>query len=420
MRRGCLREILTAVERCRRIAGGLLGFARRQPLELGPVDTAGVLRATLEMREARLTAAGIEVAMDVAGDLPPVRGDAHQLQQVFLNVLVNAEQALAEGGRTFRVTARRADEYGPQVVIEFCNDGPPIPADQLPRVFEPLFTTKPTDEGTGLGLYICQRIVSEHGGEITVRSQPGRAAARAGGRARRRRHRARPRAGVGGAPRPFVVAGVFERPADPSRIARNELEVRFHLPDLEALLPFHDRVDRFAVVLAPGADADAAARWIEGIAFGTRAYGSAALAEEASATFLVISRFHDAIGIVTILASAIFLLCVMIIRVDERRADVARCGWWGSAAAPSSARSCWRRSASRWSAARWARRWGWACRGGQRALRAGLRHHAPLRAGDAAHRGARGGGAGAAAGRGGRRAGGVAGGATPPQRLGER
>jgi putative ABC transport system permease protein len=124
------------------------------------------------------------------------------------------------------------------------------------------------------------------------------------------------------APRPFVVAGVFERPADPSRIARNELEVRFHLPDLEALLPLHDRVDRFAVVLAPGADPEAAARWIESIAFGTRAYGSARLAEEASATFLVISRFHDAIGIVTILASGVFLLCVMIIRVDERRGDV--------------------------------------------------------------------------------------------------
>jgi putative ABC transport system permease protein len=124
------------------------------------------------------------------------------------------------------------------------------------------------------------------------------------------------------AARPFVVAGVFERAADPSRIARNELEVRFHLPDLEALLPFHDRVDRFAVILAPGADADSAARWIESIAFGTRAYGSRRLAEEASATFLVVSRFHDAIGIVTILASAIFLLCVMIIRVDERRADV--------------------------------------------------------------------------------------------------
>lgn len=126
-----------------------------------------------------------------------------------------------------------------------------------------------------------------------------------------------------GQARPFVVAGVFERQADPNRISRNEMELRFHLPDLEALLPQKDRVDRFAVVLKPGANPDSAARWIEGVAFGTRAYGSAALASESSATFRVISRFHDAIGIVTILASAIFLLCVMIIRVDERRRDMA-------------------------------------------------------------------------------------------------
>jgi putative ABC transport system permease protein len=125
-----------------------------------------------------------------------------------------------------------------------------------------------------------------------------------------------------GAPRAFVVAGVFEREADPNRISRNEMELRFHLPDLQALLPQPDRVDRFAVVLEPGARADSAARWVEGVAFGTRAYGSAALANETSATFRVVSRFHDAIGIVTILASAIFLLCVMIIRVDERRRDM--------------------------------------------------------------------------------------------------
>jgi putative ABC transport system permease protein len=121
---------------------------------------------------------------------------------------------------------------------------------------------------------------------------------------------------------PFVVAGVFEREADPNRISRNEMELRFHLPDLEALLPQKDRVDRFAVVLRPGTSADSVARWIEGVAFGTRAYGSAALASQSSATFRVISRFHDAIGIVTILASAIFLLCVMIIRVDERKRDM--------------------------------------------------------------------------------------------------
>lgn len=133
--------------------------------------------------------------------------------------------------------------------------------------------------------------------------------------------RARALAGTGEA-RPFVVAGVFEREADPNRIARNDYEVRLHLPDLEAMLPTRDRVDRFAIVLAPGADADSAARWIESVAFGTRAYGSAALAERTSATFAVVSRFHDAIGIVTILASAIFLLCVMVIRVDERKRDM--------------------------------------------------------------------------------------------------
>lgn len=133
--------------------------------------------------------------------------------------------------------------------------------------------------------------------------------------------RARAMAGIGAA-RAFVVAGVFEREADPNRIARNDYEVRLHLPDLEAMLPTRDRVDRFAIVLAPGANADSAARWIEGTAFGTRAYGSAALAERTSATFAVVSRFHDAIGIVTILASAIFLLCVMVIRVDERKRDM--------------------------------------------------------------------------------------------------
>jgi putative ABC transport system permease protein len=120
----------------------------------------------------------------------------------------------------------------------------------------------------------------------------------------------------------FFVEGVFERAADPARIARNEFEVRFHLPDLEAMMPTRDRVDRFALVLAPGASPDSVGRWIEALAFGTRAYPAAAVAEEASATFRVISRFHRAIGVVTILASATFLLCVMIIRVDERRPDL--------------------------------------------------------------------------------------------------
>lgn len=126
-----------------------------------------------------------------------------------------------------------------------------------------------------------------------------------------------------GAPRAFVVAGVFEREADPNRIARNEYQLHFHLPDLQAVLDKPDRVDRFAIALRRGSSPDSSARWIEGMAFGTRAIASAELANQTSATFRVVSRFHDAIGIVTILASAIFLLCVMIIRVDERRRDMA-------------------------------------------------------------------------------------------------
>jgi putative ABC transport system permease protein len=134
--------------------------------------------------------------------------------------------------------------------------------------------------------------------------------------------RVRALAGRGPA-RAFVVAGVFEREADPNRIARNEYELRVHLPDLQEVMEKPDRVDRFAIVLQPGSSPGDAARWIEGIAFGTRAIPSAELANQTSATFRVVSRFHDAIGIVTILASAIFLLCVMIIRVDERRRDMA-------------------------------------------------------------------------------------------------
>jgi putative ABC transport system permease protein len=120
----------------------------------------------------------------------------------------------------------------------------------------------------------------------------------------------------------FVVEGVFERAADPARITRNEYEIRLHLPDLEAMLPTRDRVDRFALVLAPGASQDSVARWVETLAYGTRVHATAEVADEGSATFRVISRFHRAIGAMTILASAIFLLCVMIIRVDERRPDL--------------------------------------------------------------------------------------------------
>lgn len=127
----------------------------------------------------------------------------------------------------------------------------------------------------------------------------------------------------------FVVGGIHERPADPNRITRNEFEAIFHLPDLEMLLGLDDQVDRFAIVLRPGADPEATADWVEGLAYGTQGMPTAELADRASTTFEVVSRFHDAIGFVTMLASSIFLLCLMVIRVDERRAEVRTMGLIG-------------------------------------------------------------------------------------------
>ncbi|HYR09777.1 MAG TPA: response regulator [Longimicrobium sp.] len=165
-----LRDIIGAVDRCSRIVGDLLNFARRHPVERGPVDAADVLRATLGMRERKLATSGVEVQAELPPGLPLVAGDWHQLQQVFLNVIVNAEQALHDRGGTLRVTASETAEPERSVIVEIWNDGPPIPPDVLPHIFDPLFTTKAGDEGTGLGLFICRRIVREHGGWMDVRS----------------------------------------------------------------------------------------------------------------------------------------------------------------------------------------------------------------------------------------------------------
>ncbi len=165
-----LREILDAVERCRRIVGDVLGFVRRRPRERGTVDVGAVLRATYALRERHLTSGGVRASLELPDDPLPVFGDASQLQQVFLNLLINAEQALRDGGRTLRIAAAEAEEA---VSVTFFNDGPPIPAGALPHIWEPFFTTKPADEGTGLGLAISRRIIHEHGGEISVESAPG-------------------------------------------------------------------------------------------------------------------------------------------------------------------------------------------------------------------------------------------------------
>lgn len=111
--------------------------------------------------------------------------------------------------------------------------------------------------------------------------------------------------------------------ADPAIVLRGEFRIRMHLPDLATLLGAPDQVDRFAVAVQPGVAPESLARRINRSAIGYRAYPSEVIARESSKTFLVVSRFHRAIGAISIVASAVFLLCVMLLKVEERRLDAA-------------------------------------------------------------------------------------------------
>ena len=174
-----LRQILSEVERCRTLIADLLSFARRHPTEHAEVDVAAVLQSTFDLRSRDLRGSGVNATLHTEPDLPRVLASTHQLQQVFLNILLNAEQALSSSqGGSIRLTAHRApaaevntERAAEWVAIDFFNNGPPIHPDALPHIFDPFYTTKPTDEGTGLGLTVCRRIVEEHGGEVRVESR---------------------------------------------------------------------------------------------------------------------------------------------------------------------------------------------------------------------------------------------------------
>jgi ABC-type lipoprotein release transport system permease subunit len=127
-----------------------------------------------------------------------------------------------------------------------------------------------------------------------------------------------------GAPGDSVIVGaIIARRADPSEIARDEYRVRLHLDHLQALIGYGDRVDRFAIATPDSSATERVLDRINDVAFGFRAHRSRDVAIETSQTFRVVSRFHRAIGVITIVASAIFLLCILLLRVDERRRDVA-------------------------------------------------------------------------------------------------
>lgn len=123
--------------------------------------------------------------------------------------------------------------------------------------------------------------------------------------------------------RPFVVAGLYRRPADPSTVTLRDYRAIFHLSDLQTLLGAADRVDRFSIKLRPGADRSAVIATIDRLAFGADALPSEAVADATSETFRVISRFHRALAGITIVGAAVFLLCLVVLKLEERRLEGA-------------------------------------------------------------------------------------------------
>jgi two-component system, NtrC family, sensor kinase len=164
-----------AAQRAAKIVSNLLTFARQQPAERAETDLNALVADTLELRRFNLRSANIQVETALDETLPRTWADPFQLQQVLLNLIGNAEQALAEWDGVRRMTIRTWRD-GAQLGLSVADTGPGIPAERRDRIFNPFFTTKPVGQGTGLGLSISDGIAREHGGRLRVESQEGEGA----------------------------------------------------------------------------------------------------------------------------------------------------------------------------------------------------------------------------------------------------
>jgi signal transduction histidine kinase len=166
-----LKLIVESVDHMNQIVLALKDFARTSSVEFRDVDVNQVLERTCLLFGGQLRSRSVKLEVELEPNLPLVRGEPNQLQQVFTNLLANARDALEPGGGTVRV---RSQSLGgrDQVVVSVTDNGPGIPADHLAKIFSSFFTTKPEGKGTGLGLSITEGIVSDHGGRIDVSSRP--------------------------------------------------------------------------------------------------------------------------------------------------------------------------------------------------------------------------------------------------------
>jgi len=170
-----LKLIYNEAQRAANVTKNLLTFGRKHAPMKQPTQINNIIEDVLKLRAYEHKINNIEVKRQLAPDLPEIMVDYFQMQQVFLNIIINAEYSMTEAHKrgTLTITTKKQNST---VMISITDDGPGIPRENLSRIFNPFFTTKEAGKGTGLGLSICHGIVSEHGGQIYARSQPGKGA----------------------------------------------------------------------------------------------------------------------------------------------------------------------------------------------------------------------------------------------------
>jgi PAS domain S-box-containing protein len=170
-----LNKVYQESQRAAKIVQNLLSFARRRKPEKRYFDANELIQKTLELRSYELKTSNIKVDVDLEPELPEIKADYYQIQQVILNIVINAEQALAETGRRGKI-AVTTSVIKDHIRISIADNGPGIPKENISRVFDPFFTTKEVGKGTGLGLSVCHGIVVAHGGSIYAESEEGKGA----------------------------------------------------------------------------------------------------------------------------------------------------------------------------------------------------------------------------------------------------
>jgi len=168
-------RIHSEAQRAAKIVQNLLTFARRHESKKEYSNINDILQKTLELRAYELKTSNIEVVTDLAPSLPKTEADFQQIEEVFLNIVINAERAIIETKSEGKLTIQ-TQEVGDYIRVSFTDNGHGIPAEHLDQLFDPFFTTRGERGGTGLGLSICHGIVVDHGGRIYTRSEPGQGA----------------------------------------------------------------------------------------------------------------------------------------------------------------------------------------------------------------------------------------------------